>query len=185
MDKPNEDIEDKVDMSRVSEFVELYSANYPRVHFYLMALLPSANDAADVLQETSLVLWRKFHTFQTGTNFFAWACKIARLQALKHRERLSRHAKVLDDGVIEKLADEASLQPREPSQIYSALVECMKGLTEDERSMILQRYQPNASVMEMAKEIGCSANKLSKLLAKIRYRLLDCVKGRLALDYVD
>ena len=61
------------------EFLELYSHNYPRLQFYLTSLMPMADDAADVLQETSLVLWKRFDTYETGTNFFAWACKIARL----------------------------------------------------------------------------------------------------------
>ena len=54
---------------RVAEFLELYSTNYPRLQFYVTALLPTANDASDVLQETSMVLWRKFDTFELGTQF--------------------------------------------------------------------------------------------------------------------
>ena len=80
---------------RMAEFVELYAKYYPRIQYYLMALLPTSNDAADVLQETSLVLWKKFDSFETGTNYLAWACKIARLQALKHYQRASRNRKVV------------------------------------------------------------------------------------------
>src|SRR4051812_3258194 len=92
---------------RMSEFVELYSSHYRRLQFYVMAMLPTANDASDVLQETSLVLWKKFDSFQSGTNFFAWACKIARLQALKHWQRQDRAAQVFELSVLEKLAAEA------------------------------------------------------------------------------
>src|SRR5215218_891528 len=84
-----------------AEFLELYSHNYPRLQFYLMTLLPGSDDAADVLQETSLVLWRKFDTYATGTNFFAWACKIARLQALKYRERRGKAALMFGDDLLE------------------------------------------------------------------------------------
>src|SRR5262245_45344629 len=89
---------DYVPADRMAEFVELYSRYYPRLQYYLMALLPSANDASDVLQESSLVLWEKFGTYESGTNFYAWACKIARLQALKFRNRMGRTAMVLDDA---------------------------------------------------------------------------------------
>ena len=54
---------------RVAEFLELYSTNYPRLQFFVTALLPTGNDASDVLQETSMVLWRKFDTFELGTQF--------------------------------------------------------------------------------------------------------------------
>src|SRR5262245_54687494 len=91
-----------------AEFLALYSHNYPRLRFYLATLMPFADDAADVLQETSLVLWKKFDTYETGTNFFAWACKIARLQALKFRERRGKHAVVFSDQLLDTLADEAA-----------------------------------------------------------------------------
>src|SRR5688572_16812687 len=92
---------------RMAEFVELYSGNYPRLQYYVMALLPGANDVADVLQEVSLVVWQKFDTFGRGCNFFAWACKLARLQAMKHRERQGRSAKLVELRVMELLADAA------------------------------------------------------------------------------
>src|SRR6476620_1570072 len=98
---------DNFDIERsdpTSEFLELYSHNYPRLQFYLTTLLPIAEDAADVLQETSLVLWKKFDTYTTGTNFFAWACKIARLQALKHRERRGKAAMAFSDELLDTLA---------------------------------------------------------------------------------
>jgi len=100
--------DDSIDIERsdpTAEFLELYSHNYPRLQFYLMTLFPFPDDAADVLQETSLVLWRKFDTYTTGTNFFAWACKIARLQALNHRKRRGKAAVALEISyAMEKVA---------------------------------------------------------------------------------
>lgn len=165
---------------RMTEFVDLYSRYYPRLQFYLMALLPSANDAADVLQESSLVLWRKFASYESGTNFYAWACKIARLQALKYRNRVGRAAKVLDDAILEKLSEEAMSEEIDPAASLEALAYCLERLSERNRSLIRRRYQPNSSVRELAAEVGCSANALSKLLGKIRRLLLDCVERRLA-----
>ncbi|MEM9351707.1 MAG: sigma-70 family RNA polymerase sigma factor [Planctomycetota bacterium] len=171
------------DPTRVGEFLELYSAHYARLQFYLMALLPAAGDAADVLQETSLVLWRKFDTFESGTNFYAWACKIARLQALKHRERLGRAARVLDIGVLEQLADEAAEMQADPSserrEMLGALSNCVERLPEADQALIRKRYQPDATVKRMAEELGRSANSLSKSLGRIRRALLECVERRM------
>lgn len=165
---------------RVAEFVDLYAKFYPRLQFYLMALLPTANDAADVLQETSLVLWRQFGSYQSGTNFYAWACKIARLQALKYRERMGRSAKLLDEAVLERLAEQAAGEDVDPNATMEALASCLQKLSERDRSLISRRYQPNISVKDLADEIGRSANALSKLLGKIRRMLLQCVEHRLA-----
>jgi RNA polymerase sigma-70 factor (ECF subfamily) len=179
-DSCEEEIDNLVSADRMSEFVELYSRYFPRLQFYLMALLPSANDAADVLQESSLVLWKKFASYETGTNFYAWACKIARLQALKFRNRMGRSAKLLDDAVLEKLSEEAMSDDIDPAASLEALAYCLERLSERNRSLIRRRYQPNISVRELAAEAGCSANALSKLLGKIRRLLMDCVERKLS-----
>lgn len=161
---------------RMAEFVELYSGNYPRLQYYVMTLLPGANDAADVLQETSLVLWRKFDSFQSGTNFFAWACKIARLQAMKYRARQGRSAKLFELHVMELLADEASDDQYGRTPPLPTLRSCLDKLSADEKSLILRRYLPGMSVKVLATELGRSANSVSHTLGRIRRLLLECIK---------
>jgi RNA polymerase sigma-70 factor, ECF subfamily len=165
---------------RVSEFVTLYTRHYAQLQFYVIALLPSVGDAADVLQETSLVLWRKFSTYQGGTNFYAWACKIARLQALKHRQRMSRSARLFEIELMDQLAEEAAREEVATAASHEALAACMDKLSDGDRSLIRKRYQPNTSVRELAAEIGRTANSVSKSLGRIRRALLDCIQRQLA-----
>jgi RNA polymerase sigma-70 factor, ECF subfamily len=161
-----------------SEFLELYSHNYPRLQFYLMTLLPIADDAADVLQETSLVLWQKFDTYKTGTNFFAWACKIARLQAYKHRERRGKSALMFGDELLETLAEEAADERFAPGNSLRLLGQCLEGLSLRDQQLIQKRYQPGMSVGRLADEIGRTANSLSKSLGRIRRTLLECIERK-------
>jgi RNA polymerase sigma-70 factor (ECF subfamily) len=178
---PNERAAEEHD-DRVAAFLELYSAHYPRLQFYVAALLPAASDASDVLQETSLVLWRKFDTFELGTNFFAWACKIARLQVLKYRERQGRSARLFDIGLLEKLAAEAGDESAYESVPLQALESCLGKLSEHDRSLIRRRYQPGTTVHQLAADSGRTANSLSKSLGRIRRTLLECIDRRLARD---
>lgn len=159
----------------MAEFVELYSRYYPRLQFYVMALMPTVNDASDVLQDTSLVLWRKFDSFQSGTNFFAWACKVARLQAMKYRERQGRSARVFELGVLEKLADEAGRDDLISTLPLQALEHCLKKLSDEDSSLIRKRYQPGMTVKRLASDIGRTANSLSKSLGRIRRALMGCI----------
>lgn len=167
---------------RVAEFLDLYTNHYPRLQFYVMALLPTANDASDVLQETSLVLWRKFDSFELGTNFFAWACKIARFQVMKYRERQGRAARLFDSSLLEKLADEASEEDVVVGVPLQALENCLGKLSELDRSLIRRRYQPGTSVQQLAADIGRTANSLSKSLGRIRHALLECIDRTLATE---
>ncbi|QEG36555.1 sigma-70 family RNA polymerase sigma factor [Bythopirellula goksoeyrii] len=170
------ELPESMSSERMAEFVDLYSQYYPRLQYYLMALLPTSNDAADVLQETSLVLWKKFGSFETGTNFLAWACKIARLQALKHYERSSRAAKLFDTSVMEKLAVDAMDSAESTTIPLEVLEKCMDRLSYFDQTLIRRRYEPNSSVNMLAKEIGRSANSLSKSLGRIRRALLACIE---------
>jgi RNA polymerase sigma-70 factor (ECF subfamily) len=174
------EIADEPGHDRVADFIELYSSHYPRLQFYVMAMLPSANDASDVLQETSLVLWRRFDTFQIGSNFFAWACKIARLQALKYWERQGRSAHTFELSVLEKLAAEAGRDDSVSAVPLAALENCIRKLSDGDRSLIRKRYQPGSSVNQIAREIGRSANSVSQSLGRIRRALVACVERALA-----
>ncbi|MEM8944991.1 MAG: sigma-70 family RNA polymerase sigma factor [Planctomycetota bacterium] len=164
---------------RTAEFVELYSQYYPRLNFYLMALLPSSTDAADVMQETSLVLWKKFESYETDTNFLAWACKIARIQALKHYQRSSRSAKLFDTSVLEKIAEDAEQAASRPIVPLEVLELCLSKLTETDRTLIRRRYEPGITVKQIATEIDRTANSISKSLGRIRRALLQCIERRL------
>jgi len=174
-DRSNIDVASDSHDDRVAEFLELYSSNYPRLQFYVTALLPTANDASDVLQETSMVLWRRFDTFELGTNFFAWACKIARFQVMKHRERQGRAARLFDTALLERLAVEASDDQWVRSVPLQALENCVGKLSELDRSLIRRRYQPGVTVQQLATDLGRTANSLSKSLGRIRRALLECV----------
>jgi RNA polymerase sigma-70 factor, ECF subfamily len=173
------DIDEELGHDRMAEFVELYSSHYPQLQFYIMAMLPTANDASDVLQETSLVLWKKFDSFRIGTNFFAWACKIARLQALKYRERQSRTGQLFELSVLEKLAAEACRADSVSAVPLAALENCIKKLSEGDRSLIRKRYQPGSNVAQIAHDSGRSANAVSQSLGRIRRALSACVERAL------
>ena len=164
----------------VAEFLELYTSNFPRLQYYVTALLPFNSDASDVLQETSLVLWRKFDSFELGTNFFAWACKIARVQVMKYRERKGRSAMVFGTSLLETLAVEAIDENVVQGVTLQALENCLAKLSENDRSLIRRRYQPNTTVQQIAAEVGRSSNSLSKSLGRIRCALLECVDRTLA-----
>lgn len=181
----NLDLSDPAHDDRVAEFLALYSSNYPRLQFYVTALLPTANDASDVLQETSMVLWRKFGSFELGSNFFAWACKIARFQVMKYRERQGRLARLFDTELLEKLADEAGNERLVRNVPLQALENCLGKLSELDRSLIRRRYQPGVTVQQLAIDLGRTANSLSKSLGRIRRVLLECVDRTMAIETRD
>ena len=73
---------------RGDEFIVHLTACQNRLYAYVFSLLPDRERRRDVLQETNLVLWRKSDQFMAGTDFGAWACKVAYFEVLAERRRL-------------------------------------------------------------------------------------------------
>ena len=70
------------DADRESEFARLFQDCHRQLFAYVHVLVRNYTDAEDVVQQTSLVLWRKFGEYQPGTSFAAWACGVGRFEAL-------------------------------------------------------------------------------------------------------
>ena len=62
---------------RSAELVQLMMKYQRKLFGYILTLVPSRADAEDILQETSLTICEKFSDFESGTNFYSWACQIA------------------------------------------------------------------------------------------------------------
>ena len=62
---------------RSSELVQLMMKYQRRIFAYIHTLVPSRSDAEDILQEASLTICEKFTDFESGTNFYSWACQIS------------------------------------------------------------------------------------------------------------
>jgi RNA polymerase sigma-70 factor (ECF subfamily) len=153
-----------------------------RVFLYALGLLHNAADAEEVLQETNLVLWRKFDEFKPGTDFDRWACRVAHYEVLKFREKRSRTARLFSEGFIEALAVVAEngfdqLEPRR-----TALVRCLGKLHDMDRRLITERYQGQATTESVAHALGRSVQGTRKALHRIRMALLACIERTLAAE---
>lgn len=167
-----------VDAGQVEQFMALYSSHQRRLYLYTLTLLPASVDAEDLLQEATLVLWRKFSQYRPDTNFFAWACSIIRYEVLKYREKHARAAALLDPDVLDCLANAAVEQVEHLDEFHRrALGDCMARLSDGDRELMQQRYSAGLAVQAMAAAMNRSPNAVSKSLGRIRRLLLDCIAG--------
>src|SRR5687768_7984588 len=99
--------DDPQPLSRGERFMRLFLRVERRVYGLIVAMTANFNDADDILQETTAVMWRKFDEFKPGTDFAAWALSIARWQVMAHRKRYAVGRSRLSDQTVEALADQA------------------------------------------------------------------------------
>src|ERR1700693_5978338 len=95
-----------VDVAHTEMLVRLLSKHQEELFRYIFALLPHEEDARDVLQETSVALYRKFAEYDPSKPFLAWAYGFAYLEVLKQRERNQRGHRFLNADLIDRLARE-------------------------------------------------------------------------------
>src|SRR5579872_6953512 len=96
---------------RGEQFVRLFLQNQKRIHGLILALVPRSPDADDILQEASAVLWQKFGEFKLGTNFAAWALRIARYQVLAYYTSQKRQRARLSDESLDAVVERMAARP--------------------------------------------------------------------------
>ena len=162
------------------EFVQHLTAGQRRLYAFIRSQVSSRDDADEVMQQTTTVLWEKFDSFRPEGDFVRWACGVARLEVLTHfRNRLRVHAMLGDDvaeAVGRKLADAAA----EVDLRLDMLVECMKELAGRDRELIERHYRRQQSVTEIAAVLGVSESSVYKRLSHSRDLLYDCIQQRLS-----
>jgi RNA polymerase sigma-70 factor, ECF subfamily len=165
---------------RTEEFLFLYTGCEERLFGYLVTLLGSREDAEEVFQETTLVLWRSFQEFEPGTNFLFWAKKIAFHRVLTFRKQRRRAGVPQSEGFLESVertlaAEEAVMDTR-----LRALAQCLEKLPAADRQLVACRYESNRHVKDLAAQLGRPANTLYKSLERIRHALIECVNRAVA-----
>jgi len=167
---------------RHKQLMLLMTQHQRRIFSYIYTLVPDRHDAQDLLQETSLVVFEKFHEFEPGTDFVAWACQIAYWRVRAARLKFARSKVVFDDDVLQAVASTAHSMPGEMDARHEALEHCLEKLHPRDRELVLGRYEAGASVEAVAQRTGRSLDAAYKALYRIRKMLFDCVSNQAATE---
>ena len=165
---------------RTSDFLSLFTAHDRGLRKYILTLLGDAESAQEVFQETSATLWQKFDEFQSGSNFFAWACRIAYFEVLDFRRRCRRQRLTFSEGLLETLSRDLSAREGVLQARRLALPDCMERLPVVDRELVEQRYAGGETVLEIAQRTGRPVHALYKALGRIRRALMKCIDDTVA-----
>ena len=163
------------------DFVRLLARFEPQIRSCVLLWVADWNDAQDVMQQVSLVLWQRFDQFQPGTNFLAWAVTVAKLHAKDYWRRKGRERRLFSDAFIDVVAADAVAMTDELDERRGMLKHCVDRLKPAHRELLFLRYSHDASVDDIAGRLHRSADAIYKALARTRAALLDCVTRRIAL----
>lgn len=166
----------EISEEQMDQYLELYARHQRRLFLYINAMLPSPADADEVFQETNIVIWKKFDQFEIGTDFLAWAYRIAYFQVRDYRRRAWRRAQCFTPEVLEQLAECAQEEEDALEDRRAALATCRQKLKDDDQLLLNQCYAPDARVEQVATRLDRKTTSVYRSLRRIRQLLLDCIQ---------
>jgi RNA polymerase sigma-70 factor (ECF subfamily) len=171
-----------MDTSSAEEFVRLFSKSQHRILGFVHTLVPMLAEAEDILQETSVILWKKWPEFERDKDFVKWACGIARLEVFRMLRQKKRSGLYMSESVLNQIADVTLAESKDKVRLVdgeTALDACLQKLPKSDQKIVKLRYQQEMTVQQIAKECDRPKSTIHDLLGKIRSRLLRCVRRRL------
>lgn len=163
-----------------SDFMRLFVRHERDLRVFARGMLPNWPAVDDVLQEASVVMWKKLHQLEKEEDFFNWARVIVRYEALRARRNAARDRLVLSEETLNLLADEATdITGGDLEQERAALNSCLQKMGDEQRDLVFAASMRDGGVKELAEATNRTANSLYKLIGRLRASLRDCVDREL------
>jgi len=147
---------------------------------YVMSLVGNRHDAEDVLQRASITMWRRFSTYELGTDFIAWATTVAFYEARNFQRVAGRSRLQFDDALMQTLAAERSQQVRQWPARMEALQFCVEKLELAQQKLVDAIYMQGIDAGRLARREGRAVQTIYNKLNHIRRALAECVHRQLA-----
>jgi RNA polymerase sigma-70 factor (ECF subfamily) len=166
-DKPEKD----------DNFISLLTGHQDVLLSFIRGSIGDLSTAKDILQEVNLILWKKSSQFKLGTNFKAWALKIAKFQILANYRDHQRSKLVFDDELLDQLALAAEQEDADwqDESRLKALELCLQKLPKEQRQLLDSRYHDGHSIKDLSVSLNSSASRLKMILLRARKNLRDCI----------
>ena len=158
---------------RHDRFLRLYVEHEEALRGFVRSLVPTLEDAREVMQQTAAVLWRKF---DDSVDFRPWAFGVAKFEVLAFLRDRARDRHVFGDEVLALLEAEAMEAAWSSKQEERALEQCLQKLPVAQRELVETAYAPGVRMDELARSAGRTPMALYKSLHRIRMNLADCVQ---------
>jgi len=164
---------------RQEEFVRLLNSAHALLLRYVRSLVVNRHDAEDVLQRASVVMWRRFATFEPGTDFIAWATTVAFYEARNFQRVIGRSRLAFDDNLMQILATERAQDVRQSNLRMELLEGCVEKLEHSQRDLVTAIYVDGLDVAAVAERSDRAPQTIYNKLTFIRKALAECVQRRM------
>jgi RNA polymerase sigma-70 factor (ECF subfamily) len=148
---------------------------------------PSAAEAEELTQEVYFKLWENLHRYTAGSNFMAWAWRVAKNLIIDsyRRGRREREAAWLDPEVLDRLpGSDDPHEQTERRQRLRLIGAALRQLDEDLANLVLMRDFAGMSYHEIAEAEDMPLGTVKSRLNRARLELATAVQRRLQIRAV-
>jgi RNA polymerase sigma-70 factor, ECF subfamily len=165
-------------------FRALVERHQRRAYAIAFSLLRDESDAAEVVQEAFLRVYRGLATFQGGSSFFTWLYRIVTNLAIDVLRRPGRQTDELDEGrgkldesdensfpLLARVDGADPLDAMHRAELAGAIKAALDALPPYHRGVIVMREVEGLSYEEMAQAMGVSKGTIMSRLFHARQKL--------------
>ena len=163
------------------DFIHEITRAQSSIAAYIRSLLPMHPDYMDVLQEVNVTLWEKRKKYQPGSNFKAWAFKIARYHVLYTRRKMASEGKriVFSNDLLDMMEEAVPFTEEIMESRISALKLCLGRLSAHHRELLRVRYSSGISINDYAHQHDKNPGTIRATLRRLRSALRKCIHTKL------
>ena len=169
--------------ARAERFEKLLYESRRDLFAFIYSLVQNHADAEDVFQQSALVLWNKFGDFTPGTNFAAWATRVAHFTARDFLRSRRRSVPCFSDELLEAIASAYRPLGNDGNAARSeALASCLQKLSVQDRGLVERCYSGDRDFAEIAKAENRTVAAIYQAISRIRKSLYHCIVRTLAME---
>ena len=154
-----------------------YDAFHGRVYAFALRLVREPADAAEVLNEVMLEVWRRAAGFEGRSRALTWVLGIAHHKAID-RVR-SRRPAFADDAVLEHVADDAPAAAEVFARLEdrARLQACLERLSDAHRLVLHLAFFDDLPYPEIAEVVGVPLGTVKTRVFHAKQLLKQCLAG--------
>ncbi len=157
------------------------------LYYFVVGKISVDGEAEDIVQKTFVSAYQKLSEYDARYPMIAWLRGIA-LNHCRNAWRQFQRQSAMKGSLLESKRAELELEALETclpdERRVTALRTCMEGLSENERKAMHLRFVEELSLDEIGQALQRNSEAARQFLFRIRTRLGQCVKKRLALGEV-
>ena len=167
---------------QIEQATRQWALAQPTVAAFIASMVSDFRQRDDILQDVAVAVLEHYERYDSERSFTAWAIGVARNKIHNYYRERKRKPLVFDSETIEALATAYEGLSESAQESIGYLNACLQQLEPRSRKICDLRYVDDTKPAGIAKQLGMSANAISKALERIRKRLGECMAQRAAAE---